>query len=78
MQRKREVFQIGTDGSSHRLTEQEIVEMDKKAARSRAKRVKAKGHDCDEHLVHETYVRDNGGVGDAYYCGICGDLIQVG
>ena len=44
----------------------------------REKRIKAKGHDCDEHRVHGTYLRDNGSENDSYHCGICGDLLQVG
>ena len=50
----------------------------KKRSEAIQKRIKEKGHDCFDHSVHEHYERENGGIGDAYYCAICGDLLQVG
>ena len=32
-------------------------------------------HQCDEHLE---YVETDGALGQAWYCGVCGALIQVG
>jgi len=36
---------------------------------------KTKKHDCFDHAV---YVETEGRLGQAYYCGKCGSLIQVG
>jgi hypothetical protein len=45
--------------------------------REYAEQVKAMGHDCWEHPVHSTF-RSRGGIQDAYHCGICDELLQVG
>lgn len=52
--------------------------MAKERSEAEEKRLREKGHDCNDHLVHQTYDRGNGVLGDSYVCGICGDLIQVG
>lgn len=41
-------------------------------------RVEAKGHDCFDNAVHSTFRSHRGGMQDAYHCGVCGDLLQVG
>lgn len=40
--------------------------------------IAAKGHDCWDNPVHSTFRSSRGGMQDAYHCGICGDLLQVG
>jgi len=50
----------------------------KKRSEAHQKRIEEKGHDCDEHAVHSLFESDRGGLQDAYHCGICGDLLQVG
>ncbi len=38
----------------------------------------AKGHDCWENVEHSLFESSRGGMQDAYHCGVCGDLLQVG
>jgi len=65
-------------GTFREMSEEEVRTWREEAAIERAKRIKRKGHDCEEHSVHETYERDNGGVGDSYVCSVCGEILQVG
>jgi hypothetical protein len=43
-----------------------------------AKRLKKKGHDCNDFVCHGMYSRENGSLNDYYYCGKCNDLLQTG
>jgi len=40
--------------------------------------VARKGHDCWDNPVHSLFRSSRGGMQDAYNCGICGELLQVG
>lgn len=71
-------YRVNPDGSHTQMTVREVREKAAAAALERLAKIDAKGHDCDEHTEHEEYVRENGGIGDSYVCGICGDLLQVG
>jgi hypothetical protein len=55
-----------------------IAEMMAEDERKQAEHVAAKGHDCWDFPVHRTFRRQGGGTQDAYDCGVCGDLLQVG
>ena len=65
-------------GTFKEMTDAEVKTWREEAERERQKRIADKGHDCDEHIVHETYDRGNGGVGDSYVCSVCGEILQVG
>lgn len=65
-------------GTFREMSEEEVKLWREEAARERAERIAEKGHDCEDHRVHETYERDNGGVGDSYVCSVCGEILQVG
>lgn len=58
------------------MSDQEIHESIEEGERRHAKREARKGHDCNDHVVHgddpEMALRDY------YYCGVCGDVLQVG
>jgi|688.fasta_scaffold1087154_2 hypothetical protein len=68
---------VMVDGKFKQLTVAELKEQNEQAEKAEAERI-AKGgcshpienweHDYDEDTV----------LGDAYYCGLCGDLMQVG
>tara|TARA_R110002110_G_scaffold69439_12_gene187218 strand:- start:1570 stop:1788 length:219 start_codon:yes stop_codon:yes gene_type:complete len=65
-------------GTFRELTDAEVKDRNEVAERERLQRIADKGHDCEDHRVHETYERDNGGVGDSYVCSVCGEILQVG
>tara|TARA_R100001143_G_C3276711_1_gene94757 strand:+ start:222 stop:461 length:240 start_codon:yes stop_codon:yes gene_type:complete len=65
-------------GTFKEMTDAEVKTWREEAERERQKRIAEKGHDCEDHRVHETYDRGNGGVGDSYVCSVCGEILQVG
>jgi hypothetical protein len=66
------------DGVFVKLTDEERAVEYAEAEIKHAAKVKEKGHDCWQHPVHYTFESSRGGQQDAYDCGICGDLLQVG
>lgn len=60
------------------MTAAEVAAERERGEQERQKSIAAKGHDCWANPVHRTFRSSRGGMQDAYDCGICGDLLQVG
>jgi hypothetical protein len=73
-----EAYRQGPDGKFVKMTDEERAVAYAESEVRHAARVKAKGHDCNDHVVHELFESSRGGMQDSYVCGLCGDLLQVG
>lgn len=71
---------VQADGSMSfvEMTPDEVQAEIERGERERLATIAAKGHDCWEHPDHRLFRSSRGGMQDAYYCGICHDLLQVG
>lgn len=68
------------DGRIVKMTDEEAKAALAEGARRQAEHVARKGHDCWDpaNIRHEMFESYRGGLNDAYYCRVCGDLLQVG
>ena len=57
-----------------------LAKMDAEGKAEEAKRLADKGHDCWDNVTHSPKIFSRGRrvQNDAYYCAVCGDLLQVG
>jgi hypothetical protein len=53
------------------------IDIDKGTVTTREPNGEACTHPMDQ-WVHVPFEKDNGGVGDSYDCGLCGEFMQVG